>query len=51
MGNEKLKFHIMKRLNVDKIRGGGGQVKLYPYEKGGGRRKSFSHAEEGAQHV
>ena len=27
--------------------GGGGAVKFYPYEKGGG--KSFSHAEGGAQ--
>ena len=26
--------------------GGGGQVKFYPYEKGGGR-KGFSHAEGG----
>ena len=24
---------------------GGGHVKFYPYEKGGGGRKSFSHAE------
>ena len=30
-------------------REGGGHVKFYPYEKGGG--KSFSHAEGGAQKV
>ena len=30
-------------------REGGGHVKCYPYEKGGG--KSFSHAEGGAQQV
>ena len=29
--------------------GGGGHVKFYPYEEGGG--KSFSHAEGGAQQV
>ena len=31
--------------------GGGGHMKFYPYEKGGGGGKSFSHAEggEGAQ--
>ena len=28
---------------------GGGHVKFYPYEKGGG--KSFSHSEGGAQKV
>ena len=28
-------------------REGGGHVKFYPYEKGGGVRKSFSHAEVG----
>ena len=35
-------------------RGGGyktGGVKFYPYEKGGGGGKSFSHAEGGAQKV
>ena len=31
--------------------GGGGHVKFYPYEKGGGVEKSFSHAEGGAQKV
>ena len=31
-------------------REGGGHVKFYPYEKGGGG-KSFSHAEGGAQKV
>ena len=30
-----------------KREGGGGHVKFYPYEKGGG--KGFSHAEGGAQ--
>ena len=30
---------------------GGGHVKFYPYEKGGGGGKSFSHAEGGAQKV
>ena len=30
--------------------GGGGHVKFYPYEKGGGG-KSFSHAEGGAEKV
>ena len=29
----------------------GGQVKFCPYEKGGGGRTSFSHAEGGAQNV
>ena len=32
-------------------RDGGGHVKFYPYEKGGGGGKSFSHAEGGAQKV
>ena len=32
-----------------KWEGGGGHVKCYPYEKGGG--KSFSHGERGAQQV
>ena len=27
--------------------GGGGHVKFYPYERGGGGRKSFSHDEGG----
>ena len=31
--------------------GGGGHMKFYPYEKGGGGRKSFRHAEGGAQQV
>ena len=30
---------------------GGGHVKFYPYRKGGGGAKSFSHAERGAQQV
>ena len=34
-----------------KTGGGGGHVKFYPYEKGGGRRKCFSHADEGARRV
>ena len=29
----------------------GGHVKFYPYEKGGGGRKSLSHAEGGAHKV
>ena len=29
--------------------GGGGHMKFYPYEKGGGGRKSLNHAEGGAQ--
>ena len=29
----------------------GGHVKFYPFEKGGGGGKSFSHAEGGAQQV
>ena len=29
----------------------GGHVKFYPYEKGGGGGKSFSHAEGGAKKV
>ena len=33
-----------------KTGGGGGHVKFYAYEKGGGG-KSFSHAEGGAQKV
>ena len=32
-----------------KTGGGGGQVKFYPYKKGGGG--SFSHAEGGSQKV
>ena len=31
--------------------GRGGDVKFYPYEKGGGGGKSFSHAKGGAQQV
>ena len=31
--------------------GRGGHVKFYPYEKGGGGGKSFSHSEGGAQKV
>ena len=30
---------------------GGGHVKFYPYEKGRGGGKSFSHAEGGSQKV
>ena len=30
---------------------GGGRVEFYPYEKGGGGEKRFSHAEGGAQQV
>ena len=29
----------------------GGHMTFYPYEKGGGGRQSFSHAEGDAQHV
>ena len=32
-------------------RGGGGNLKFYPYEKGGGDENRFSHAEVGAQNV
>ena len=32
-------------------KGGGRHVKFYPYKKGGGDGKGFSHAEGGAQQV
>ena len=32
-----------------KMGGGGGHVKFYPYEKGGGGKTSFSYAEGGSQ--
>ena len=34
-------------LKNEKVEGGGGHVKFYPYKKGGGDGKSFSHAKGG----
>ena len=41
---------ITGRGGATKREGGGGHMKFYPCEKGGGRKK-FSHAEGGAQKV
>ena len=37
----------MKGVGGYKTGGGGGNVEFYPYEKGEGGRKSFSHVEGG----
>ena len=42
---------VLLKVSHSDYKTGGGHMTFYPYEKGGGGRQSFSHAEGDAQNV